>query len=56
MIRLMSTIIELQHREDNIEEFAENGTHASYPLTDKAYYVEEIHYKFKDSICINVED
>ena len=52
----MDTIIEVQHREDNIEEFPENDTHASYPLTDKAYYVEEIHYKFKDSICINVED
>jgi hypothetical protein len=52
----MSTIIEVQHREDNIEEFSRNDTHASYPLTDKAHYVEEIYYKFKDSICINVED
>ncbi len=52
----MSTIVEVQRREDNIEEFPENDTHAAYPLTDKAYYVEEIHYKFKDSICSNVED
>lgn len=52
----MSTIIEVQHREDNIKEFPGNDTHASYPLTDKAYYVEEIYYKFKDSICINVDD
>lgn len=52
----MSTIIEVQHREDNIEEFPRNDTRTSYPLTDKAYYVEEIYYKFKDSICINVED
>jgi hypothetical protein len=53
---MMSTIIEIKHEEDNIEEFSRNDANASYPLTDKAYYVEEIHYKLKDSICIDVVD
>ena len=52
----MSTIIEVQHKEDNIEELPGNDVNASYPLTDKAYYVEEIHYKLKDNVCINVVD
>ncbi|HZC48391.1 MAG TPA: hypothetical protein VE244_04950 [Nitrososphaeraceae archaeon] len=52
----MRTITEVQNEEDNIEELAGNDVHASYPLTDKAYYVEEIHYKLEDSICFNVAD
>jgi hypothetical protein len=52
----MSTVTEVQREEDNIEELSESDTNASYPLTDKAYYVEEIHYKLKDSTCINVVD
>jgi hypothetical protein len=52
----MSTIIEVQREEDNIEEISGNDAHALYPLTDKAYYVEEIHYKLKDNVCINVVD
>ena len=52
----MSTIIEVQREEDNIDELSENDANALYPLTDKAYYVEEIHYKLKDNVCINVVD
>ena len=52
----MSTITEVQNEEDNIEELSGNDVNASYPLTDKAYYVEEIHYKLEDSICINAVD
>ena len=52
----MSKIIKVQYKEDNIEELSREDVNASYPLTDKAYYVEEIHYKLKDNICINIVD
>jgi hypothetical protein len=52
----MSTVTEVQREEDNIEELSGYDANASYPLTDKAYYVEEIHYKLKDNVCINVVD
>ncbi len=52
----MSKIREVQCNKDNIEELSREDVNASYPLTDKAYYVEEIHYKLKDNICINIVD
>ena len=52
----MSKTREVKCKEDNIEELSREDVNASYPLTDKAYYVEEIHYKLKDNICINIVD
>jgi hypothetical protein len=52
----MGIIIEAQPKEENVEELSANDANALYSLTDKAYYVDEIHYKFKDNICINVAD
>ena len=52
----MSTIIEDQHEEDNIEELSGNDANALYQLKYKAYYVEEYHYKLKDKVFINVVD
>ena len=52
----MSIITEPQPKEENIEELSADDVNAFYSLTDKAYYVDEIHYRFKDNICIDVVD
>jgi hypothetical protein len=52
----MDRIIEAQPKEENIKELSADDANALYSLTDKAYYVDEIHYKFKDNICISVVD